>query len=294
MLTKIGVPPMTQFACHLSSCPRKFSTPKTRRLHLIDVHAYPKEYFFAVTNKGIGGLLRRWGDGASLLRGPWCPRDTEISAEGEGDEDVSPSRQSLLHQHSDPEGEKERENPFLPDSTHTSVSTDQKVTTDTMDDNGMVRGGDADEEVDALASSVSALSLVPSSIRFGRGGPGPRGRAGFATRNGRPVARSSGHTPVESQSHVAVSDKDREKGVSAEAGSNVMEQDAVVVSDKTPPARGRRGRSRVSGDGRGGGGRGMGRARGFVPPPPRGGFLLRGAAGRGFPRGLIAMRGRGV
>jgi hypothetical protein len=91
-----------------------------------------------------------------------------------------------------------------------------------------------------------------------------------------------------------VSDKDGEKGVYAEAGSNVMEHDAVVVSDKTPPARGRRGRGRVSGDGRGSGGRGMGRARGFVPPPPRGGFLLRGAAGRGFPRGLITARGRGV
>jgi len=58
--------------------------------------------------------------------------------------------------------------------------------------------------------------------------------------------------------------------------------------------RGRRGRGRVSGDRRGGGGRGMGRARGFVPPPPRAGFLMRGAAGRGFPRSLIAARGRGA
>jgi len=92
-----------------------------------------------------------------------------------------------------------------------------------------------------------------------------------------------------------VSDSGREKDTEAEAEeSNVMEQDAVVVSDKTPPARGRRGRARVSGDRRGGGGRGMGRARGFVPPPPRAGFLMRGAAGRGFPRSLIAARGRGA
>jgi len=289
---------MPQFACHLSSCPRKFSTPKTRRLHLIDVHAYPKEYFFAVTNKGIGGLLRRWGDGASLLRGPWCPRDTKGNAEGDGDEKLaSPSsQQSLLHQHSDPDGEKEREEPFLPDSTYTPVSADQKAATNTMGDNGMVgnRDADADEEVDALASGVSALSLVPPTIRFGRGGPGPRGRAGFATRSGRPAASSSGHPPVEDQHHVAVSDKGREKDMDAEAESNVMEQDVLVVSDKTSPARGRRGRGRVSGDGRGGGGRGMGRARGFVPPPPRGGFLMRGAAGRGFPRGLIVARGRGA
>jgi len=281
---------MPQFACHLSSCPRKFPTPKARRLHLIDVHAYPKEYFFAVTNKGIGGLLRRWGDGASLLRGPWRPRDTEGSAEDDGDEEpASPSRQSLLHQHSDPEGEKEREEPLLLNSTYTPILADQKATTDTMDDDGMVGGGDAGEEVDALASGVSALSLVPSSIRFGRGGPGPRGRAGFATRSGRPAARSSGHPPVENQHHEAVSDKGREKDTDAEAEeSNVMKQDA----DKTPPARGRRGRGRASGER--GGGRGMGRARGFVPPPPRAGFLMRGAAGRGFPRSLIAARGRGA
>ncbi|KIJ65446.1 hypothetical protein HYDPIDRAFT_47154, partial [Hydnomerulius pinastri MD-312] len=32
------------FACHLVSCPRLFLTPKTRRLHLIQAHSYPKEY----------------------------------------------------------------------------------------------------------------------------------------------------------------------------------------------------------------------------------------------------------
>ncbi|KAG6334845.1 hypothetical protein ID866_4250, partial [Astraeus odoratus] len=65
------------FACHLASCPRKFQTPKARRLHLIQAHSYPKEYFFAVTNKGVGGLLKRWGDGASMIRGKWKQRDEE-------------------------------------------------------------------------------------------------------------------------------------------------------------------------------------------------------------------------
>jgi hypothetical protein len=93
-----------------------------------------------------------------------------------------------------------------------------------------------------------------------------------------------------------VSDKGKDKSLDTEAEeSNVMEQDTDVVSDKTPSVRGRRGRGRVSGDGRGGGGRGMGRGRGFVPPPPRAGFLLRGAAGRGFSRGLVvaSMKARG-
>jgi hypothetical protein len=294
--------PMPQFACHLSSCPRVFATPKARRLHLIDVHAYPKEYFFAVTNKGIGGLLRRWGDGVSLLRGPWRPRDVEESAEGDGDEEsTSPSRYSSLRQHTDPDGEgdneiSERREPFPPNSTSTPILADQKVTADTMDNGGVVGDGAADAEMDALAGSVSALSLVPSSIRFGRGGSAPRGRAGLATRSGWPAARNSSHPAVPNGQQVAVSDKGKDKDIDTEAvESNIMEQDAVGELDKTSPGRGRRGRGRVSGDGRGGGGRGMGRARGFVPPPPRAGFLLRGATGRGFPRRLVAatIRGRG-
>ncbi|KAJ6607008.1 hypothetical protein B0H10DRAFT_2308381, partial [Mycena sp. CBHHK59/15] len=63
------------FACHLVSCGRMFLTPKARRLHLIQGHGYPKEYYFAVTNKGVGGLLKRWGEGASLIRGQWKARE---------------------------------------------------------------------------------------------------------------------------------------------------------------------------------------------------------------------------
>ncbi|THH26551.1 hypothetical protein EUX98_g7637, partial [Antrodiella citrinella] len=63
------------FACHVGSCPKLFSSPKGRRLHLIEGHGYPKEYFFAVTNKGVGGLLKKWGEGVSLVRGPWKARD---------------------------------------------------------------------------------------------------------------------------------------------------------------------------------------------------------------------------
>ncbi|KZV87170.1 hypothetical protein EXIGLDRAFT_724056 [Exidia glandulosa HHB12029] len=62
------------FACHIPTCPKLCATPRTRRLHLIEAHHYPKQYFFAVTNKGIGGLLQQWGEGATLLRGEWKPR----------------------------------------------------------------------------------------------------------------------------------------------------------------------------------------------------------------------------
>jgi len=57
-----------------SACGRRFSTPRTGRLHLIQAHGYPKQYFYAITNKGIGGLLKKWGEGASSIRKDWKPR----------------------------------------------------------------------------------------------------------------------------------------------------------------------------------------------------------------------------
>lgn len=253
-------------------------------MHLISAHSYPKEYFFAVTNKGIGGLLRRWGDGASLLRGPWRPRDTEGNAEGED---------SLT----------EGEEPLSPDSTSVFALAGREGTAETMDEDDVDVDGNEDLEVDALARDVSALGLVPSSVRFGRGGITPRGRAGLATHSGRPAARRIGHPPEANHHHAVVNnnkpkDKDKDKDMEVEE-SNALQQhdDDGDDAEKTPPARGRRGRGRASGAGVGRGGagaRGMGRARGMPPLPPRGGFLMRGSAWRGpYSRGVIAMRARG-
>ncbi|GAA5869890.1 hypothetical protein JCM8547_008098 [Rhodosporidiobolus lusitaniae] len=41
------------FACLVPSCSQLFSTPKNRRLHLIDQHSFPSQYFFAVTIWGV-------------------------------------------------------------------------------------------------------------------------------------------------------------------------------------------------------------------------------------------------
>nr|GAT53530.1 predicted protein [Mycena chlorophos] len=120
------------FACHLASCNKLFQTPKNRRLHLIQSHGYPKEYFFAVTNKGVGGLLRRWGEGASLIRAEWKPRDSPA---------VSSS--SVLIEEDEDEAMEQTPSPATPS---------------------------ADAGLDALTSSLDALSLVPNAIRFGRGG----------------------------------------------------------------------------------------------------------------------------
>ena len=51
-----------------------FATPKLRRQRLFAAHHYPPEFFFSVTNHGIGRLRELYGDGASLVRKTWRRR----------------------------------------------------------------------------------------------------------------------------------------------------------------------------------------------------------------------------
>ncbi|KAG8700176.1 hypothetical protein FRC09_006127 [Ceratobasidium sp. 395] len=158
------------FACFLESCPKKFRTPKGRRLHLISVHSYPKLYFFAVTKHGIGQLLARYGEGASLIRKEWKLR-AEGSKDAKGDSDDSDGD---IHSDHDP-AEKPEVKPEAPKDEHATPSPKPEKS----------QGLDA---VDDLASSMKSLSLVPTSIRFGRGAK----RAGFV----RPGAARGGLSNV--------------------------------------------------------------------------------------------------
>jgi hypothetical protein len=253
-------------------------------------------------------LLRRWGEGASLLRGQWLPRDNNDEDEEDGAEDDGASLPPSSTLHSDDsdgadEDHNDAEGVEAVSSASPAVNGDGKAEGEKMSEDNA-----GDDAVNELTHGVSALGLVPSSIRFGRGAS--RGRAGFATRNGRPVARHLGHashpTHPRQQPQVTTTTTTTAVGEASEENENenlidaedsdVMEQDVIAVADKPPPAsaRGRRGRGRPGGGaGMGRGGRGRG---GFVPPPPRAGFLARGGAhSRGIPRGVLvnAMRARG-
>ncbi|KAG2143775.1 uncharacterized protein EDB93DRAFT_568363 [Suillus bovinus] len=161
------------FACHLVSCPRLFQTPKARRLHLIQAHSYPKEYFFAVTNKGVGGLLKRWGDGASMIRGTWKPRDNKNEKDSEDDEMV-------IDEDEEDSDEGENEESSSGDEQNGEATPKiryhqelEEIPTRTAISprrgNGAVQTA-ADHDIDKLTNSINSLSLVPPSIRFGRGG----------------------------------------------------------------------------------------------------------------------------
>ncbi|KAJ7860471.1 hypothetical protein B0H14DRAFT_2350655, partial [Mycena olivaceomarginata] len=115
--------------------PQRRRHPREHHRSLRPNVPYAKEYFFAVTNKGVGGLLKRWGDGASLMRGQWKPRESPDTSE-----------------------------PPEPQSPSVLVEEDEMPTT-SQQQPPTTGGG-----IDSLTDSLNALALVPPSIRFGRGG----------------------------------------------------------------------------------------------------------------------------
>ncbi|ESK85045.1 zinc finger protein [Moniliophthora roreri MCA 2997] len=153
------------FACFLPLCSKSFANPKARRLHLIQVHAYPKEYFFAVTNKGVGGLLQKWGEGASMIRGQWKKRET-----GEEGADEEPSTSESMDDTNDGNETDQTERQSAT-ASRTSVTKQTRrkvnVVSGASSEHGGTYGDDAD--MDQLADSMTSLSLVPGSVRFGRG-----------------------------------------------------------------------------------------------------------------------------
>jgi len=166
------------FACFDVSCKSTFTTPKGRRLHLIDKHKYPPNFYFSITNKGIGGLLRKWGEGATLLRKEYTPsKGTEtvgeeheapaspIHEDGESDDLVLPKSEFAAGYHT-------------PKAT-TAPSPTATVRTQTPPQRSQTEAHHMDvsppkpaplTDVDTLADSMSSLALVPPSIHFGRGG----------------------------------------------------------------------------------------------------------------------------
>ncbi|KAF4610690.1 hypothetical protein D9613_007103 [Agrocybe pediades] len=185
------------FQCHIPAptCGRNFLTPKARRLHLIQAHGYPKEYFFAVTNKGIGGLLRKWGEGASMIRKEWKPRENKGDDKGKYrddrmDEDNDDEDEDEAEEEEEESDSNEQEDEvgkdyvdleatprLLPRTTgiyspNSSVSSSK---THRHQRDAMSPDSNA-TSLDALANSMESLTLVPDSVRFGKGGK----KAGFA------------------------------------------------------------------------------------------------------------------
>jgi hypothetical protein len=138
-----------------------------------------------VTNKGVGGLLKKWGEGASLIRKEWKTRgendggvvDTKIHRAGRDDEMAVDDEDDDDEEDEDEDDEEEEE----PDLEATPRMLPRRTIGPSQDrDTGS-------NDLTNLTESLNSLSIVPTSIRFGRGGKSGgfiRGR-GRARANGR-------------------------------------------------------------------------------------------------------------
>ncbi|KAK6217805.1 hypothetical protein LQW54_003314 [Pestalotiopsis sp. IQ-011] len=132
-----------------------------RRMHLIDKHMYPKNFFFAVTKEGIDGrsslLLegghRRRRSSASTSQ----PKEHQTASNGQRARQAkTPQAQSTL------ESQEIGQSPQETLSTTTTPAAEETVDTAMAD----------------LSSAMYTLQFVPTSVRFGRG----KARTGFSRR----------------------------------------------------------------------------------------------------------------
>jgi hypothetical protein len=147
---------MLQYSCFVEGCERKCMTHQKRRMHLIDKHMYPKNFFFAVTKDGIDGRRSLLNDGSHHRRRSSTNSQTIKS---------SRRRASLK------EGES-----TSPQQAPKSPQSPKSPKSPTVQRTEMKQGGKkpTDTEMADLTGAMSSLSFVPPSVRFGRG------RAGFS------------------------------------------------------------------------------------------------------------------
>ncbi|KAF4473474.1 hypothetical protein FAGAP_13079 [Fusarium agapanthi] len=143
------------YSCFVEGCERKCMTHQKRRMHLIDKHIYPKNFFFAVTRDGIDGRRSLLNDGSHHRR-----RSSTNSQAIKN----SRRRASLMEGEnvSSQPDDRSKESPKSPAVNNV--------------ENKQEKHKPADTEMADLTGAMSSLSFVPPSVRFGRG------RAGFSKR----------------------------------------------------------------------------------------------------------------
>ena len=237
-----------------------------------------------MTNKGVGGLLKKWGEGASLIRKEWKAREEkggggkeERMVDMKSHRDGAASRDDGMvvdddddeeeddeEDDDDDDDDEEEEEPddleatprMLPRRTIGMHSPQSSLSSnpDTHVVNHIDDSTAKNSDLTNLTESLNSLSLVPNSIRFGRGGKsggfihrgqGQGGARGGGNRGGKPSRSDRGGAQV-----------------TGSAGADVMEVDVVPIGTGAL-GRGRAGVIQVRGRGRGrarANGRGRGRA----------------------------------
>ncbi|WQF75569.1 Putative Zinc finger protein [Colletotrichum destructivum] len=147
------------YSCFVEGCERKCMTPQKRRMHLIDKHSFPKNYFFALTREGIDGRRSLLVEGGHHRR----------KSSGTFSTTKESKRKSSILESSTSQGKESK----APGNVAIKTSKEPGLT-----GHESAIAEHLDTEMDDLAGAMSALQFVPNSVRFGRGG----GRVGFAKR----------------------------------------------------------------------------------------------------------------
>ncbi|KAK4155908.1 hypothetical protein C8A00DRAFT_13118 [Chaetomidium leptoderma] len=145
-----------QYSCFVEGCDRKCSTPQKRKMHLIDKHMYPKNFFFAITRDGIDGRRSLLLEGSRRRRRSSTSTATRPgSSKGQGQKPpVATTEKPAGSTDSGPA-------PQNPGPKSPEQPPDQPP----------------DQEMEDLSNAMSSLRFVPMSVRFGRGK-----KSGFARR----------------------------------------------------------------------------------------------------------------
>lgn len=141
-----------KYSCFVEGCERKCMTHQKRRMHLIDKHMFPKNYFFGITKDGIDGRRSLLVDGGHHRRRSSASAQTKETRR----------RASLMGD----------QGPGKATDTETSPESESVALCNKSSD----ATSRPDTDMAGLTGAMSALNFVPPSVRFGKG------RAGFPKR----------------------------------------------------------------------------------------------------------------
>ncbi|KAK0621391.1 hypothetical protein B0T17DRAFT_533904 [Bombardia bombarda] len=162
------------YACFMETCERKCMTPQKRRMHLIDKHMYPKNFFFAVTRDGIDGRRSLLLEGGHSHRRRSSVTSTAAAAKAAAARAAqNPAAAAAVVAMDKSDGD-------CTEKKHQGEAMDGVVTAAAAADRpkSPEKAPPPDVEMDNLAGAMSSLQFIPPSIRFGRGGR----KAGFSKR----------------------------------------------------------------------------------------------------------------
>ena len=148
------------YACFVEGCEKVCIDWKKRRSHLVDKHAFPRNYDFLVVDHGIDGRRSMLRPGIDAQGHRKSSRERERRSSSATEETQSTEATSLS----------ERNGAQSPDSTKGAAKLDSGQK------GAAASASTGTAGVDELTTSMSSLKMVPRSITFGK----PKGRSGFA------------------------------------------------------------------------------------------------------------------